>query len=100
MPQSDEVKIAVLQNQMDTISKQVTDGFKDLNTKVDNLAIAITAQNTLADKRYVAKEVFEAELADLKNKISHSWIQTALGVVFGVIMTGLVSAIVYLATRH
>lgn len=77
---------------MDSISKQVQEGFHDLNAKVDALSIAITAQNTLSDQRYVAKETFESEMTELKNRYKISWIIPTL-------MTALLSVVIYFLTR-
>lgn len=90
---SESAEIAVLQTQMDDVQKSIatldtnqTTNFKILSDKLDGIPYSITA--------------IDARITVLEKKNSKSWVNNTLSALLGIIVTGLVSLIIFLLTNQ
>lgn len=89
---SENAEIAVLQSQMEDVTKSLGDlkvaqdtNFKALSDKLDGIPYSISA--------------VEARVTVLEKRSTRSWINNSLAALLGAILSGMVALITYLLTK-
>lgn len=106
MSKPEAERIVTLEVQMTNLEKRMEEGFKGVSKKIDDLSVSIVARNAVIDSRFVDRDDFdnrlktyEKTIADIQDKLGKSWINNTLSAIFGMILAGLVSSLIYYVTR-